>query len=278
MSIATVQTGVPIRNQLLYDRMVHVSGRYPHLTRFFDAHGYTTVSIQPGNTHRPGLPRMDPFSRDILLEAPDLEYQGPAYGWGKIPDQYSLGFAREHVLDDAARPRFVFFMGVSTHAPWDGLPPLVDDWHVLDEGADTGTLPRPAQPPTDGVASDTRRRYFDTVAYDLEVIARLIEDTADDDTLFVILGDHQPAFRNEDRAPSYNAPMHVISRDEALIDAFANAGFEPGLFTEPGEPALNHEGVYSLLTSRLLRRYGTDSAALAATYYPHGAELTALNR
>ena len=61
----------------------------------------------------------------------------------------------------------------------------------------------------------------------------------------------------------------MISKDQALIDIFAQYGFTPGLKVKTTAPTLHHEGNYSLLVRALLERYGVDPLALPA-YLPNG--------
>lgn len=264
MSLATLQTGVLVGNQQMYDQLTRVSKHYPHLTRFFSTHDYTTVAIQPGNTHRPGLRSVDPFQRDRMIEAPDLDYRGRPFGWGKIPDQYSLGRARETVASTGS-PTFFFFMGVTTHAPWDEVPPITDDWRALGD--------RALEPADD-------RGYFSTIAYEWEILERFIVDTADDDAIYLVVGDHQPALRRHDRAATYDTPVHVISRDRDLVESFGKYGFETGLWVpHTGDTTdFRHEGLYSLLISTLLERHGTADARTLAFVRLKGADASALNR
>ena len=237
MSLATIQTGVRVKNQQTYDQLTRVADRYPHLTRYFATQGYQTVAVQPGNTRRPGLRSFDPYQRDVLIEAPDLGYTGREFGWGKIPDQYSLGYAAEAIADIEA-PVFFFFVGVTTHAPWDEVPPVLENWRALNNEALTPTH-----------ASG----YLETIRYEWSALERFIESTADDESVYIVLGDHQPALRRRERAATYDAPVHVLSRDADFIAYFDDYGFEPGLVIESSEAPsdLRHEGLYSLIISSL---------------------------
>lgn len=62
---------------------------------------------------------------------------GPAHGWGDYPDRYSLFYTADHYLARESRPRFLFFMGVTSHAPRDEkhLPPLAADYRELSRPA-----------------------------------------------------------------------------------------------------------------------------------------------
>ena len=77
---------------------------------------------------------------------------------------------------------------------------------------------------------------------------------------------------------TFNAPVHVLSRDAAFVERFADAGFQPGLFAEPGKaPALQHEGLFSLWVKKLAEAYGTPETRDRATWFPDGIGLAGLN-
>ena len=224
------------------------------------------LSQQTANTRRPGLRSFDPYQRDVMVEAPDLGYSGRPFGWGKIPDEWSLGYARDEVLAPLGsdEPVFFFFMGVTTHAPWDEVPPDVDDWRELAD---------------DSLRAAERSGYLATIEYEWTHLSRFIRDTADESSVYIVLGDHQPALRRRERASTYDAPVHVISRDAELVDYFADYGFAPGLFTESPEVSdLRHEGLYSLIISALVERHGTADARGLAFVRREGADVSALNR
>lgn len=273
LAISTVQTGVRIDDQVLYDALEGGAARVPSLTSFLRAQGYHTMALEPGNRERTGLRHFDLFGRDTVVEAPALEYRGPRYGWGEIPDQYSLGFFRERFLRAPPEPRFVFFMSVSTHYDWTGTPPYAADWHALGEaGAPPSVLK--TQPGVERIASEARRRYFRSVAYDLASLGDYIEGEGETDAVFFILGDHQPKVDGADG--SSKTPLHVISRDKALVDRFAARGFGRGLFVDPKATAtIAHEGFFSLVASILAEHTG---ATETLKIYPDGISQSGLKR
>src|SRR5690606_6007384 len=68
------------------------------------------------------------YDFDRIYDDAALGYGGPAFGWWRIPDQFSL--AKLDVLErsDARRPLFIFFPTVSTHTPFRPTPPYQSDW------------------------------------------------------------------------------------------------------------------------------------------------------
>lgn len=284
LSIATVHTGIMIDQPGSFAALELVGARLPTLTRFFRLQGHETVSLQPGTVDRSGLGRLDLYNHHRLFDAAAIGYRGPRRGFFAIPDQYSLAVLRERYLDHAPEPRYLFFMAVSTHFPWrdDDIPPYVRDPRTLDGPATPPLADDPSWPPIPGVdriGTDYRRGYFRSIEYEWRVLTDFLEADPAEDLVVVVLGDHQP--RLESNPPgevTFNAPLHVLSRDPALIERFVAAGFQRGLFAEPGRgPALKHEGLFSLFVSKLSEAYGTPETRRFARYYPDGISLAGLN-
>jgi hypothetical protein len=186
-----------------------------------------------------------------------------------IPDRFSLETFRARHLGAVAEPRYLFYMTVSTHYPWtrDTVP-------TYEGGADW--------PPLEGVskiATDYRLHYLKSVEYEWRTLADFLEADASKDAVIVILGDHQP--RLESNSPgdvTFHTPVHVLSKDGAFVESFAELGFEPGLHAAPGrQKALNHEALFSLLVTKLAAAYGTPDTRWLASYFPQGIGLRGLN-
>ncbi len=205
------------------------------------------------------------YGADRWLRYRDLNYTGPKYGWGPSPsDQYALNRARAEVRQETDRPYLFFTITQNSHYPWAPLPEIAEDWRTLNAPADD-PLPIDAE----GILHETRRKnYLDAVEYDLRVLVDFILNEEDPNALFVLVGDHQPprVSRKED---GWDAPIHIISRDAALVESLSAYGFETGLNVANPQPSLHHAGIHSLLARLLLAQYGDHKLALPA-YLPDG--------
>lgn len=279
---ATLLSGMHINRQLLNSRLQRYRD-YPFLVRTLQDQGYTTIGLQPPNRARPGLPLSDPYQFDTTLFFDDLGYEAPHYGWGKIPDQYSLYYTHENALPHNT-PYFLFFAMADSHALWrHGKSPFVEDWRAFNQAPDTtdqaarawmlqqsrtdqnDLLPRDVQqsiifnqPP--------QMRYLRTVAHNFRLIRHYLAHDAPDDALVWILGDHQPpVFELEDA----EVPIHVLTRDPERLEPFLAEGFERGLRPHPETQATwPLEGLYSL-TMRALAQYNGYPPE-AVPLRPHG--------
>ena len=64
----------------------------------------------------------------------------------------------------------------------------------------------------------------------------------------IVLGDHQPAAEVTRWSESYAVPIHVISRNRALVDAFRARGYRSGMYPAPSP---NPPGLETLLAALL---------------------------
>ncbi|HET6520049.1 MAG TPA: hypothetical protein VFG47_09555, partial [Geminicoccaceae bacterium] len=131
---------------------------------------------------------------------------------------------------------FVELALISSHAPWEPIPPLIDDWNALGDGgvfagmADAGG---PRNWPHDAAVN-----YPKAVAYSLRAVGSFAASFLADGGMLVALGDHQPASLITGEGASRAVPIHLIARDPALLAPFRDWGFTPGMV--PGHDAATH--------------------------------------
>jgi hypothetical protein len=202
---------------------------------------------------------------DELIRNKDMAYDGPRYGWGPAPpDQWVLHWAHERLQAERDQPLMLFTITQNSHYPWTPHPELVEDWRTLNQPA-----PEDAPVDPDTIALDEMRaNYLNAVEYQLQMLTQFILDVGDENSIFVLIGDHQPPAVSR-RADGWSTPIHIISRDARFVDAFAEYGFTPGLEVSDLEPSLRHEGFYSLFMRELLGRYAAGAIAEPA-YLPEG--------
>lgn len=262
--------GTPIRYEAVFQHIVAQRPHAPNLVGFLNRQGYQTVLLAPSDRNRPGAYVVNRYQFEKLLTFEQMNYRGPHVGWGIVPDQYSLAVAEREVLGPAARPVFLDFHMVTSHAPWSDVPVLSQDPEAV-AGAG-GTAPLRERDGVNVVISrleryerDPTRRYaymdrFDakmregyraTVEYDLRVIAQYLARRSRD-ALVVVLGDHQPPVIAPADA-SFDAPVHILARSPERLREVLRQGFVPGLAIPPAAPArMAHAGLFSLLVRSLI--------------------------
>jgi hypothetical protein len=230
---ASLLSGLRIADQGDY-RDLLVSDRQTVVRRFADA-GYRTVAVMPGLRY--AWPEGQFYGFTETYSAERLDYRGPAYGWWVIPDQYSLYRIHRTELDPVHRPPlFLFFPTINSHAPFAPLPPYQPDWSDFDaparESAVSGSVELSER--LDGAA--LAPAYLQSILYNLAVLGGYLRQYAPANALFLVLGDHQPPAVVGGREIPWQVPVHVFSRDPAVLEPFMAAGFRPGMV--PGPTAL----------------------------------------
>jgi hypothetical protein len=286
--------GMPIKHQSMFNVIEPDLDRYPHLIRALQAHGYETAALQPPTRPQLGVRVSNPYGFDETFYFEDMQYTGPRYGWGIVPDQYSLNLVHEQFVAPAEGPVALLFEIVASHAPWGPPPPFVDDWRTLNERHPASRAPRSAEtarevqppvvatgtasgPPLPNVSGDKTapvHHLFRTIRYDWQVISEYMMNEMPDSSLVVVLGDHQPPILSTgDDA----VPVHIFSRDPAHIDAAVSHGFQRGLVAQmlsqsAGEPAFQHAGLYSLMMNLMAQPLPRETASRSFPVLPGGVD------
>ncbi|MBL8833582.1 MAG: hypothetical protein JNL71_14420 [Rhodospirillales bacterium] len=235
MAHGTLLSGTRLAAQDAYEVML-VSGVRTLAHRFADA-GYRTLAL---------MPRIDqPWPEGTLLGfgtirlQPDLGYSGPRFAWESLPDQWVLD--RFASADLKPGPLFAKIVLASSHTPFERVPPFVEDWTKLATGDAYVGLPIREFPVRRGQVFEQDEAYVASIAYSLESAIRFATERTDDDTLFVVLGDHQPPLTTARRTGDFSVPVHVFSRASELVVPFMRRGYAPGLQLPPGAAGLGME-------------------------------------
>ena len=185
---ATLGSGVNLNNQMRYNLLITSTAKT--IAQFFNRIGYRTVSVMPG-TQWP-WPEGEFFGYQKKYYAWDFDYKGPVYGWSTMPDQYVLDFIFNREIQGQTNPLFIEFILNSSHAPFHRQPPYVEDWSQIGSGKIYHDLEVITFPIIWPDLSNAAEGYVTSIAYELKVIVEFIIKFIDDDTLIVVLGDHQP--------------------------------------------------------------------------------------
>ena len=229
---ATLATGVRADSQLRHDLLLD-STLVP-LAEYFNRAGYRTVLATPGTLWP--WPEGDFFRYGEVLRAPDLGYRGPAFGYAAMPDQFVLDRVARAVVQNAATPLLVESILVGSHAPFDVQAPYVEDWDRIGDGFVFHTLPATAFPVEWSRIGDASEAYAAAMAHSIRVLTEFILRFLRADELVVIVGDHQPAPELAGFEEPASVPVHVISRNPALLAPFMRRGYTDGLCPQQPPP------------------------------------------
>ncbi len=221
---ATLTAGVRIDGQPLYDVLLTTTA--PTLGRYFRQQGYRTVVAMP-RIQQP-WPEGAFFSFDAVLNDAAFAYAGMRFSWDSIPDQFVLEQVHAREIAPATRPLFIQYVLSSSHLPFDSAPPLIEDGRTLGDGRIYDTLGFEEFPPPAQVF-DNQRGYVGTIRYTLDAIGNYLSRRLADDSLVIVLGDHQPPLTIAAASRNRAVPIHVLSRDPALLEPFRRAGYAAGM-------------------------------------------------
>ncbi|HEX7506940.1 MAG TPA: CDP-alcohol phosphatidyltransferase family protein [Polyangia bacterium] len=232
---ATLMTGVRTSNQMEYDLLgVH---KPRSMARIFHEAGYRTVLLEPNTNRKASGAAFYDF--DVTYSNWDFNYAGPAFAWASMPDQYVLDFTRRKVVDMSPGPLFATCVLVSSHAPWSHIPTLVPDWSQVGNGAIYHSYPFKRAYLDWSTFSLAAEPYLNSILYDLDVLRSYLIEFVHDDSLIIVLGDHQPVSEVTDNSPSWAVPIHVMSRDRDFVAPFSSRGYAHGMV--PGNAILPME-------------------------------------
>lgn len=231
---ATLQSGLWVDSQQRYDHLVTTDRET--LSSLFGRAGWRTVAAVPANDR--DWPQGEFYAFDHVYDARTLGYRGPRFGYPTMPDQFTLEAVRRLELNPGPRrPVMAEVDLISSHAPWSRTPRLIAQEDVGDGSVFAG-MPDTLLSEADIWPDPQRVRaaYADSVEYSLRSVITYLETYVDDDTVVVMLGDHQPATIVSGDDPGHDVPITVISHDPAVLDRISGWDWEPGLRPSPDAP------------------------------------------
>ena len=249
LSHLTLLSGIDLSDPLRHDLLL--TTQRPTLVSLFRRAGYQTVGLYPALSW--DWAERSFYGFDLFLDARDLQYAGPALGYWKVPDQFSLArFDQLHPAagsaSTAAPPRLLFFPTITSHLPFGPVPPYQPDWARL-------LTPDPYGP---AESERLRNAYVDWLDmlpnyvgmfdYTYHWLGGYLQRPEPRESVMLWVGDHQPAASVSGEGANWDVPVHIVTRDAGLLARFVALGFKPGL--DPARPVLG--GLHDL-TALLLK-------------------------
>lgn len=262
---ATLASGVWTTDQLSHRQ--YLQDARADLAHLFARAGHKTVLGMPAIVNP--WPEVRNLGFDKWYFSDDFGYEGPPLEWVTMPDQYTLWFLenveRSKTVGER-RPVYMQVALISSHAPFTPDIPVVEPWERLGDGAIVHELPKDGGAPRD-VWRDHEAllaAYSRSLDYTYQTLQSHTRHYGNEETLAIMIGDHEPASRisgiNNERA----VPIHVISGDPDLLEPFESWGFTPGMI--PARSAAE----YSMTAFRpfLIQAFSGPSAAMQRPSIP----------
>lgn len=225
---ATLLSGLWIDNQQRYNDLA--SSHRMTLTSAFRRANWRTVGVMPGNDS--AWPESESLGYDQIYEAKEMGYKGPRFSWATMPDQYTLArFERTEHTRRKREPVMAEITLVSSHAPWEPIPQLID-WRNVGDGSVFDTMAAANDPPEailTRIPARVRADYRASIEYSLSSLISYVETYGDDNLVLIFLGDHQPSPIVTGQGASRDVPITIVARDRSVLNRIAPWSWQEGL-------------------------------------------------
>ena len=282
IAFTSALSGIALDNHMDFKELISVDFNVPHMTNFFNHFEYETFRLKTfastqASTEEAYKIQNDYFKFDHWLKFKDFNYKGYVYNFfGGIPDQYALEYFHENHVAPLNKPQFTFFITMNTHGPWFLPPPITDHWSELNE---IKSNPDPRAPADarigikyeDLLPGRFEDRYLDAMEYELKILQKFIFEKINENSVVILLGDHQPGHITEYDFYGLESVLHIISKNEDFIKAFREIGFKDDMRLYPGQDhSIKHEGLFSTFAPIFLEFYGDNPPSRRPKIYPDG--------
>lgn len=240
---AAFLTGQDIRNDEDYAAAIQEDG--PTLPSILGEEGYITMISMPGTIYG-DWPEAKTFYRfnEVML-APDFDYAGPDFSFVPIPDQLAIDQAYSRLGEVRGEKRaYLQHVLVSSHLPYNRIPPYVADWTALNDGTIYHSLPVREFDNGWLSGSEYEEGYVAAIKYTLSVIAHFLTEIVEEQVLAILIGDHQPGPQIRHKDAPWSVPVHIIAASPSGEQSVGLEGFQTGMV--PTRP-LPHPPSYEFL-------------------------------
>ena len=248
---STFQSGLWVDSQQRYD--VLVTSRRETLSQVFGEAGWRTVADIPANNR--AWPQGAFYQYDHIYDSRNVGYRGPRFGYPTMPDQYTLdAFHRLELATKDRRPVMAEIDLITSHAPWSRTPRMIDQAAVGDGSVYNG-MPEQLPSERDIWPSPTRvkKAYGESIEYSLKALVKFVTTYADDNTVVVFLGDHQPAPIVSGNDASHDVPVAIVAHDPKVIGRISGWDWDAGIRPSPDAPVWRMDA----FRNRFLGAYGS---------------------
>ena len=232
---STMQSGTWVNSQRRYDQLVKT--RRLTLSQAFKRAGWRTVGDVPSNNR--SWPEGSSFyGYDKLYDRRNVGYRGPTFSYASMPDQYVyLALQRLELAKSHRRPVFAEVDLVSSHAPWNRIPKLIN-WNDVGDGSIFHRMPvdQVTRAELYSHPGEVHTAYGRSVEYTMSALTSFLQHYGNDNLVLVVLGDHQPAKVVTGENPTHDVPISIIAHDPAVLDQIAGWSWDDGLQPSPHAP------------------------------------------
>ena len=241
----TAMSGLWINTQTRYDALV--MSDYPSVNRLFNAAGWRTVAVMPAISM--AWPEGNYFGYDHIYHAHNSGYEGKPFNWITMPDQFTLAAFQSNELNLPNRkPVMAEIALISSHAPWTPVPELVD-WNQVGDGQIFNAQAVAGDKPEEVWRNPERVRlqFRLTTQYSLNAVVDYLIHYANDNTVALVFGDHQPAPLVTGDTDNRDVPVHFFARDPQVLEAISKWGWSQGMTPSDAGPVWRMDDIKNQL-------------------------------
>lgn len=256
---ATFLTGQWIALQTAFEELY--DAEIPSLTSFLYEGGYHTFSVRPGTVHGSWPEGWDlfRFEESLVAHDGDFDYSGPWFSYVAITDQYALWQAHRYITEAIApdgpaaeRPLAAYYQLVSSHTPFNRIPPIIEDWEELGDGSVYEERADKILTFDNSWSGGTEliEGYSAAIAYSLRSITKYVDEKLHHhrEPIIIIFGDHQAQRPIREPDAHLSVPIHVASRDPEIVTRFRRRGFQQGMVSDEAPPHRDMSDFFPLFT------------------------------
>ncbi|MDA3949038.1 MAG: hypothetical protein PF508_07405 [Spirochaeta sp.] len=242
---ATFLTGQWIDSQNAFLQLYDAS--LPTLTEMLHTGGYYTFTLKPGTVHASWPEGWDLFRFEEAMVAfdGDFNYSGPWFSYVPITDQFTLWAAHNRIAELTApggpvadTPLLAYYQLVSSHTPFNKIPPLIENWEDLGDGSVYHEREDEIRTFNNswGGGTEMDEGYSTAISYVFDSLGKYVAEEMDlsRDPIIIVFGDHQAQRPIREQEAHLSVPIHVASRDPEILALFEAEGYRPGL--DGGQP------------------------------------------
>lgn len=255
LSYTTFLFGTKVSDQNQYELLMKGNkgfDTYQSIPRYLNTQGYKNICLCPLGGGFLENVEWDVVSTNLnshqYITIDDIDYNGKTMQFMDlgvtVPDQYSLNKAKEKIDKSKDEPYCLFFSTLNSHTPFNSPLKIEEEWTDIPK----------KEFQTSSNMSTKREKYKSAIKYQLDFLFDYIEKNKEDNTVYVLFGDHQPPFITK-KEMGWETLIHVIAKDKRIIESFEKSGFTSGLKVDD-QKTIKHEGFMSLFMKALLSVYG----------------------
>ncbi len=249
---STFVTGLWVDNQRRYESLF-VSDRKTLIHDFARA-GWRTFGVMPQIAFP--WPEGKYFGYEKIYSAPDMDYSGPRFDYMTMPDQYTLATFHDRELAPNDRPPVMAeFALVSSHLPWTPLPKLVA-WEEVKNGEIFFEARHPRASTNLSNSDQMQANYAKAITYELETLRSFVAEVVKENTVVIIIGDHQPVPVVSGNQAAYDVPVHIIAGNPEVFEAITDWQWTAGMIPSNSSPVWRMD----VMRHRILESFTPDSA------------------